>query len=73
MKQRPHLQKIFFYGNDKRKHIGEEMDWGISLLFGLMRASWVLIGNSDGEDQEKVSVDESDQDEWIFHGDGIFD
>ena len=49
------------------------MDWGLSLLFRLMSASWVFIGNPEIEKHEKISVDESDQDEWRFLSDGTFD
>ena len=49
------------------------MDRGLSLLFRLMSASWVFIGNPENENQNKVSVDETDQDEWFFPSDGTFD
>ncbi len=39
------------------------MDRGLSLLFRLMRAFWVLIGNPENEDQNKIFIDETDQDE----------
>lgn len=67
------MQKFFFYDKTKRKTHGVEMDWGLSLLFRLMSASWVFIGNPEIEKQEKISVDESDQDEWRFLSDGTFD
>ncbi|QVL58097.1 MAG: hypothetical protein KFB93_03180 [Simkaniaceae bacterium] len=49
------------------------MDWGLSLLFRLMSASWVLIGSAESEMREKKSTDESDQEEWLFPSDGTFD
>lgn len=49
------------------------MDRGLSLLFRLMSASWVFIGNPENENQNKVSIDETDQDEWLFPNDGTFD
>jgi len=67
------LQKNFFYDKTKRKHREDEMDRGLSLLFRLMSASWVFIGNPENENQNKVSIDETDQDEWLFPNDGTFD
>lgn len=49
------------------------MDRGLNLLFRLMSASWVFIGSSENEKQEKKPTDESDQEEWIFPSDGTFD
>ncbi len=49
------------------------MDPGLSLLFRLMSASWVLIGSFEGEKKEKKAIDKADQEEWLFPSDRTFD